>query len=115
MQYMLTLYADEAGFAKMTPEQQQQGLASYMAYTESLKKANAYVASGRLRPSATASKVRVVNGKSQVVDGPFIESREQLGGYFLIEAADLDSALDWAARCPGAFHGTIEVRPIWVM
>lgn len=115
MQYMLLLHADENIFAQMTPEQQQQGYAAYMAYTESLKQAGAYVASGRLRPTSSTSRVHIVNGKTQVLDGPFIDTKEQLGGYFLIEAVDLDAALNWAARCPGASHGTIEVRPIWVM
>jgi hypothetical protein len=115
MQYMLTIYADEAGFTKMTPEEQQKGLAAYMAYSEALTKAGAMKASGRLRPSSTATRVRLVDGQRSVLDGPFIESKEQLGGYFLIDVPDLDAAIGWAARCPGAAHGTVEVRPIWVM
>ncbi len=115
MDYLLLLYSNEDGWKQMTPEQQQQGYASYMAYTEALKKAGAYKASQRLQPVAAATTVRVTDGKSQVLDGPYVESKEQLGGFFLIEAADLDSALAWAARCPGSSHGTIEVRPIWSM
>jgi hypothetical protein len=115
MEYLLTLYSNEDGWKQMTEEQQKQGYAAYMAYTEALKKAGAYVGSNRLQPIATATTVRVVDGKSQVLDGPFIDSKEQLGGYYLIEAPDLDSALAWAARCPGAGHGTIEVRPVWAM
>jgi hypothetical protein len=115
MQYLLTVYAEEAGFKNMTQEQQQQGLAAYMAYTEALKQAGAYVGSNRLQPIATATTVRTLNGKSQVLDGPYADTKEQLGGYFLIEAADLDAALSWAARCPGAQHGVVEVRPIWKM
>lgn len=115
MDYLLLLYSNEDGWTSMTPEQQQQGYASYMAYTEALKKAGAYKASQRLRPVSTATTIRVTDGKSQVLDGPYVESKEQLGGFFLIEAPDLDSALAWAARCPGASHGTIEVRPIWSM
>jgi hypothetical protein len=115
MQYMLSLYVDEAGFQKMTPDEQQRGYAAYMAYSEALKQANAYVASGRLQPSTTATKVRLVNGKSQVLDGPFIDTKEQFGGYFLIDVPDLDAALTWAGRCPGAGHGTVEVRPMWAM
>ena len=115
MQYMLTLYADESGFERLTPEQQKQGYAAYMAYTEALKAAKAYVGSGRLRPVATASTVRLVDGKPQVLDGPFADTTEQLGGYFLIDVPDLDAALTWAGRCPGAGHGVIEVRPIWNM
>jgi hypothetical protein len=86
-----------------------------MAYTEALKQAGAYVGSNRLQPIATATTVRVADGKTQVLDGPYVDSKEQLGGYFLIEAADLDSAISWAARCPGSQHGSIEVRPIWKM
>lgn len=115
MDYLLLLYSNEDGWKSMTPEQQQQGYAAYMAYTEALKKAGAYKASQRLQPVATATTVRVTDGKSKVLDGPYVESKEQLGGFFLIEAPDLDSALAWAARCPGASHGTIEVRPIWAM
>ena len=86
-----------------------------MAYIEALKQAGAHVASGRLRPVATASTVRVKDGKAQILDGPFLESKEQLGGYFLIEVADQDAAIAWAARCPAAGHGTVEVRALWVM
>jgi hypothetical protein len=115
MEYLLTLYSNEDGWKQMTEEQQKQGYAAYMAYTEALKKAGAYVGSNRLHPVATATTIRVVDGKSQVLDGPYVDSKEQLGGYYLIEAPDLDSALAWAARCPGAGHGTIEVRPVWAM
>lgn len=115
MQYLLTLYSDESGWAKMSPAEQQQGVAAYAAYGEALAKAGALVGSNRLQPSSAATTVRNVDGKAQVLDGPFADSKEQLGGYYLIEASDLDSALSWAARCPGASHGTIEVRPIWSM
>lgn len=115
MQYLLMLYADETGWSKMTKAQQEQGYAAYMAYTEALKKAGAWVGSNRLQPVSAATTVRVADGKSQVLDGPYIESKEQLGGYYLIDVPDLDSALSWAARCPGATHGTVEVRPVWAM
>jgi len=113
MQYLLMLYADENGWSNLAPDQQQQGMAAYMAYTEALKKAGVLQGSNRLQPVATATTVRVANGKSQVLDGPYVESKEQLGGYYLIDVADMDAALAWAARCPGASHGTIEVRPVW--
>jgi hypothetical protein len=71
------------------------------------------VGSNRLRPTGTATTVKVANGKTQVLDGPFADSKEQLGGYYLIEAKDLDAALGWAAKCPGAGHGSVEVRAIW--
>jgi hypothetical protein len=115
MQYLLALYADESQFARMTPEQQKQGYAAYMSYSQALQEAGVLVGSNRLRPSATATTVRTTDGKLQVLDGPFAESREQLGGYFLIEAPDLDAALQWAGRCPGSQHGTVEVRAIWEM
>ena len=71
--------------------------------------------SNRLRPVSTATTVRLEDDKPRVLDGPYAETKEQLGGYYLIDAPDLDSALSWAARCPGAGHGVVEVRPIWAM
>ena len=115
MQYLLTLYADESGWEKMTPEQQQQGVAAYGAYTEALKQAGVLAGSNRLRPSATATTLRTTNGKTEVLDGPFAESKEQLGGYYLIDVPDLDAAMMWAGRCPGVQHGIVEVRAIWSM
>jgi hypothetical protein len=115
MQYMLLIYADQHGFAQMTPEQQKQGMAAYTAYTEALRKAGALVHSDRLRNTDASTTVRVTDGKTQVLNGPYVDTKEQLGGYFLIEAADLDAAIAWAARCPGASHGTVEVRPTWGM
>lgn len=115
MQYLLVLYAAESGWSDMTKAQQEQGMAAYGAYTEALKKAGALVGSNRLQPVSTATTVRVANGKSQVLDGPYADSKEQLGGYYLIDAPDLDAALSWAARCPTAGHGAVEVRPIWAM
>ena len=113
MEYLLMIYSEEGGWAKMSKAQQEQGLAAYTAYTEALKKAGALKGSNRLGPSSAATTVRVANGKSQVLNGPFAESKEQLAGYYLIDVADLDAALSWAARCPGASHGTVEVRPLW--
>jgi hypothetical protein len=115
MQYLLTLYAEESQWEKMTPEQQQQGVAAYGAYSQALKSAGVLVSSNRLRPSGTATTLRTVSGKTQVLDGPFAESKEQLGGYYLIDVPDLDAAMTWAGRCPGVQHGTVEVRAIWSM
>jgi len=115
MQYLLLLYANEHGWDSLTPAQQQQGAAAYTAYTEALQKSGALKGSNRLQPTSTATTVRNENGKAQVLDGPYADSKEQLGGYYLIEAADLDAAIAWANRCPGAGHGTIEVRPVWEM
>ena len=113
MQYLLMLYADEAQWANRTPEQQQQGIAAYRAYRESLAAAGVLVGSNRLRPAETATTLRTTNNKVQVLDGPFIDSKESLGGYFLIEVEDLDMALSWASKCPGVAHGVVEVRAIW--
>ncbi len=90
-------------------------LAAYGAYTQAMVEAGVMVAADRLRPSSAATTVRITNGKTQVLDGPYAETKEQLGGYYVIEAPDLDAALSWAERCPGAAHGVVEVRPIWAM
>ena len=115
MQYLLLLYADESAWDSLSPEEQETGIAAYYAYTEALNEAGAMVGSNRLQPAGSATRVKVTDGKQQVLDGPYADSKEQLGGYYLIEAPDLDAALDWAARCPGAHHGTVEVRPVWDM
>ena len=115
MKYLLIIYADQKAFGSMPPEAVKQGMEAYMAYTEALKKAGVYQGSERLQPTDTATTVRVTNGKTQVLNGPYTETKEQFGGYFMIEAPDLDAALGWAARCPGAHHGTVEVRPVWDM
>jgi hypothetical protein len=67
-----------------------------------------------LQPRSSATTVRIANGKTQVLDGPYVDSKEQLGGYYLIDVPDLDAALSWAARCPAVSHGVVEVRPLWV-
>ena len=113
MQYLLMLYSDESGWSNMPPAEQEQAMGAYHAYTEALTKAGALVGSNRLRPISTATTVRVANSKTQVLNGPYPDTKEQLGGYYLIDVPDLDAAISWAARCPGAGHGTIEVRPIW--
>jgi hypothetical protein len=115
MQYLLTLYLDESGWKSMTKEQQEQGTAAYMAYTEALKAAGALKNSNRLQPSASATTLRTKNGKTQVLDGPFADSKEQLAGYYLIDVPDLDAAMMWAGRCPAVGHGIVEVRAIWAM
>jgi hypothetical protein len=114
MQYLLMAYVNESGWTELTPAQQQQGVAAYLAYGEALKQAGVLRGSNRLQPSSAATTVKLANGKSQVLNGPYADSKEQLGGYFLIEVADLDAALSWAARCPAADHGIVEVRPLWV-
>jgi hypothetical protein len=115
MQYMLMIFGSEAAEQALSEAQVQQVMSAYGAYSEALRKAGVLVAGERLRPVADATTVRVANGKTEVLNGPYAETREQFGGYYLIEVPDLDAALSWAARCPGASHGSVEVRPIWVM
>jgi hypothetical protein len=115
MQYMLAVYGDERAAESMPREQMTEIINAYMAYTQALRDAKVWVGSNRLKPTSAATTVRVADGRTQVLDGPFAETKEQLGGYYLIDVPDLDAALSWAARCPGARHGTVEVRPIWVM
>ena len=115
MEYMLMIYSDPEGWAQLTPAQAAEGLAAYGAYHEALQKAGVLKHSSRLRPGNTATTVRLKSGKTQVLDGPFIETREQLGGYFQIDVPDLDSALSWAARCPGALRSRHAPRPVWAM
>ena len=117
MQYMLLIHTDESAMREAmanakggAPEM----MGAYRAYTEAMHKAGVFVAGDALQPSTTATVVRVRDGKTQVLDGPYVEAKEQLAGYYLIEAANLDVALEWAARCPGAAWGTMEVRPIMV-
>jgi len=115
MQYLLMLYGDESAWPKMTKEQQEQGVAAFRSYSEALSKAGVLKGSNRLQPTTSATTVRAPNGKPQVLDGPYIDTKEQLAGYYLIDVADLDAAISWAARCPGASYGTVEVRPVWSM
>ena len=114
MRYMLLGYWNETQRKSATKEQKAETFAAYMAYTESLKKDGAFLAGSGLQDSSTAAVVRAPNGKARVLNGPYIESKEQLGGYYLIEAADLEGALAWAARCPGAQQDAVEVRPLMV-
>jgi hypothetical protein len=113
MQYLLMLYVNESGWTKLSKAEQEHGVAAYTAYTEALTKAGVLKGANRLQPSASATTVRTTSGKTQVLDGPYVDSKEQLGGYYLIDAPDLDAALSWAARCPAVGHGVVEVRPLW--
>ncbi len=115
MQYALLIYVDESAYTRLTPEQQKTGMAAYEVYTKALQESGALVGGERLMPSTSATRVHVEVGHTQVLDGPYAETKEQLGGFYLIEAPDLDAALKWAARCPGASHGTVEVRPLFSM
>jgi len=96
----------------MTKEQQGQGCAVYKGFVDAMKKEGAFIARNRLSASSNATTLRQADGKLQVPDGPFADSKEQLGGYFLIEAKNLDEAIAWGSRCPATGHGAVEVRPI---
>ena len=113
MEYLLLIFSDNSKFEALSPAQKGEGMAAYGAYTEALQKAGALRGGNRLRPVQADTTVRVQSGKTEVLNGPYAETREQLGGYYLIDVADLDAALSWAARCRGASHGVVEVRPVW--
>ncbi len=115
MQYMLMIYGSESARQAASKVDNEQMFAAYGAYTQALRTAGVMKAGDPLEPSATATTVRVKGGKTEVLDGPYAETKEQLGGYYIIEVPDLDAALSWAARCPGASHGSVEVRPIMAM
>jgi hypothetical protein len=114
MQYLLMIYRNEAEFSNMEAAATKQIMEEYGAFTQSIIQSGNFKAGDRLQPATTATTVRVRDGKTLTTDGPFAETHEQLGGYYLIDAKDLDAALAIAARIPGARHGSIEVRPIWV-
>ena len=115
MQYMLLIYGNEAEMLSASKDTMQEMISAYGAYTAAIRAAGVLIASDRLRPTSTATTVSIVDGETKVLDGPYAETKEQLGGYYLVDVPDLDAALSWAARCPGAAHGRIEVRPIWTM
>ena len=114
MQYLLLIYRSEAELTKMTAVDRKQMTAEYGTFTQSIVQSGHFKAGDGLQPSTTATTVRVRDGKMLTTDGPFAETREQLGGYYLVEAKDLDAALAVAARIPGAKTGSIEVRPVMV-
>ena len=112
MQYMLVIYDTEGSMGAMTADQRNAFMGEYGAYTEGLRAAGKFVAGDALQPTATATSVRVRDGERLVTDGPFAETKEQLGGYFLVEAKDLDEAIHIAGKIPAARYGSIEARPI---
>src|SRR5438094_5762559 len=114
MQYLLMIYRSEAELGKMDAAARKEMTAEYGAFTQSIIQSGHFKAGDGLQPSTTATTVRVRDGKTLTTDGPFAETREQLGGYYLVEAKDLDTALAIAARIPGARIGSIEVRPVMV-
>jgi hypothetical protein len=114
MQYLLMIYRNEAELGAMSAADRQKMTAEYGVFTQSIIQSGNFKAGDGLQPTSTATTVRVRDGKTLTTDGPFAETREQLGGYYLVEAKDLDAALTIAARIPGAKTGSIEVRPIMI-
>ena len=112
MQYLLTIYIDESAMGDATPEQALAMTEAYEALTAELKESGAFVGGDGLQPTSTATTVRVRDGEPLLTDGPFAETREQLAGFYLLDCGDLDDAVRWAAKIPGAARGSVEVRPV---
>ena len=112
MRYLLLIYLEETD-EEPAPEEIAAVMEAYNAFTDHVKAKGAYLGGEALEPTTTATTVRVRDGQTLTTDGPFAETKEALGGYYLVEAKDLDEAIDFAARIPGAQRGSIEVRPIW--
>jgi len=112
MKYILMDYVNEAGWPTIPRAEQERWLGAYNAYMEAMTKAGVLRSTQGLQPTAAATRVRVVNDKTQVLDGPYADSKEQLGGFHIIDVPDLDAAIAWAARSPTALHGVVEVRPL---
>jgi hypothetical protein len=113
MKYMLLDYANTSAAPHYTPEQAKAAVQAWLDYVTEAKAAGVLVHSEALRPVTDATTVRVRKGKTLTTDGPFAETHEQLGGIFLLDCKDLDEAIGWAAKMPGAKYGSIEVRPVW--
>jgi hypothetical protein len=112
MKYTILIYETESDFGARTSGPRKEAYwGSYRAYTQALQAAGVMVGGAGLQPAPTAATIRLRDGKRQVQDGPYAEVKEQLGGYYMIDVPDLDKALDWAARCPAAATGAVEVRP----
>jgi hypothetical protein len=112
MRYMLLIYGDESGWGNLSEADQETEMGKWYAYTEEMQKAGVSTQGDALQPTSTATTVRDNGGEPLVTDGPFAETKEQLGGYYGLDVADLDEAIKWAHKCPAATSGTIELRPI---
>ena len=112
MKYLLMLYADEKAGAVLPKEVIQDFMNRFDAWSEAMKKAGVPNTFEVLHPTSAATTVRVRDGKKVTTHGPFAETKEQLGGFYIINAKNLDEAIEWAAKCPGATYGSIEVRPV---
>jgi hypothetical protein len=114
MKYAFTIYTDESQRDSATPEQMQEMTQAYGALTQEMTEKGVFVAGEGLYPTPTATTVRVREGDRDVTDGPFAETKEQLGGFYVLDVKDLDEAIEWAAKIPGAQWGSIEIRPVMV-
>jgi hypothetical protein len=112
MQYMLLIYDDESIWSTMPEDERDKLYAEYGAFTNDIRESGALVGANQLQPTATATTIQVRNDETLATDGPFVETKERLGGYYLIEVESLDEAIEWAARIPTARVGKVEVRPV---
>ncbi len=112
MQYALTIYDDQSKWSDLPPDSPRETSEAYGKLTEEMRSSGAFLAGEGLQPISTATTVRVPNGERIVTDGPFAETKETLGGFYVLECKDLDEAIDWAAKIPGATTGCVEVRPV---
>ena len=115
MRYVLLICGDESGFAALSPAEAEAGLAGYIKFGEEMGQRGVLQGGERLRPTTDATTVQVRNGEVLTSDGPFAETKEQIGGYYVVDAKDLDEAIEIASKIPGAHNGSVEVRPIWEM
>jgi hypothetical protein len=115
MRYMLLICTDESGVAALSPAEGEAIMSEYMKFGEEMTKRGVLVTGERLHPTTDATTVQVRNGETVTSDGPFAETKEQIGGFYLVDCKDLDEAIEIAAKIPGARVGTIEVRPVWAM
>lgn len=116
MKYVIMVYETEAAFRARSDEKDKASYwGAYRAYSQALKEAGVVAGGHALQPPFSATTVRVSDGARKVQDGPYAEAKEQLGGFFVVDVPDLDAALDWAARCPAAADGAVEVRPVLSM
>ena len=113
-QYMLLIYDDPSAWQSMSEDERNAVMGEYMAYTNELREAGAFVAGDALQPTATAKSVRLRDGERLTTDGPFAETKEALGGYYIVDVESDEEALEWASKIPSARLGTIEVRPVVV-
>ena len=112
MRYLLLIYTQEQAEVEATPAEQEAVMDAYFAFSREVREAGVMLGGEALQPTATATTVRVREGKTLTADGPFAKTKEQLGGYYMLECPNLDEAIEWAAKIPGASHGSVEIRPL---